>query len=118
MSLSTGLPNKMIQLKLTDKSQIYNSYMPFLENGGLFVPTDDTLSLEEEVLLVLEIAPHHDKKYLRTKVAWINPVRTSPQRPKGVGLAFDADESNIQVKNLIESELGKMLLSDRITYTL
>ena len=37
---------------------LYNCYMPFLEHGGLFVPTDDVFSLGEDILLAVEIADY------------------------------------------------------------
>ncbi|QEY26275.1 PilZ domain-containing protein [Neisseria zalophi] len=112
------LPGKMMALQLKEKVALYNSYMPFLEHGGLFVPTDDSFSLGDEVLLALELTDHPGKKFLRTQVVWINPARTSAQRPKGVGLAFSDDEICIQTKNLIEAELGNNIRSDRATFTM
>lgn len=112
------IPAKMLALKLRDKTMLYNSYMAFLEHGGLFVPTEDHFSLGDEILLAIELTNHPDKKFLRTKVAWLNPARTSANRPKGIGLAFNADEISIQVKNLIEAELAGLLRGDRATFTL
>lgn len=111
------IPAKMMALNLQDKTTIYNCYMPFLENGGLFVPTDDVFSLGEDILLAVEITDH-PKLYLPTKVAWINPARTSANRPKGIGLAFSSHENCQQTKAIIEGELGNALRSDRATFTL
>ena len=111
------IPAKMLALQLKDPNLLYNCYMPFLEHGGLFVPTDDVFSLGDEVLLAVEIIDHPNT-FLRTQVAWINPARTSAHRPKGVGLAFGTDEICIQTKQLIEAELGNVLRSDRATFTL
>lgn len=108
----------MMALHLKDKAMIYNSYMPFLEYGGVFVPSEDNFKLGDEVLLSLELGEEGDRKFLRTKVAWINPARTSANRPKGIGLAFNADEVSITVRNKIETVLGNVLRSERTTYTL
>lgn len=111
------IPAKMMALQLKEKTALYNCYMPFLENGGLFVPTDDVFSLGDDILLALEIG-NHPKRFLPTQVAWINPARTSANRPKGIGLAFSTHESCLQTKALIENELGSALRSDRATFTL
>ncbi|WP_416190174.1 PilZ domain-containing protein [Neisseria sp. CCUG17229] len=108
---------KMLVLKLEEKHTLYNCYMPFFEYGGLFVPTDDAFSLGEDILLAVEIAGH-PKLYLPTKVAWINPARTSANRPKGIGLAFSSHENCLQIQSIIEGELGSALHSDRATFTL
>ena len=34
-----GARQGILSLVLTDKSQLYQSYMPFLKGGGVFVPT-------------------------------------------------------------------------------
>ncbi|EGZ43940.1 MULTISPECIES: PilZ domain-containing protein [Neisseria] len=114
----TNLPGKMMSVQLKDKAVLYSSYMPFLEFGGVFVPSEDTFKLGDEVLLAIELGEDGDKKFLRTKVAWINPSRTSANRPKGIGLAFDSDEISIAVRNKIENMLGNVLRSERPTYTL
>ena len=114
MNKTDNLPGRMMALQLKDKHLLYNSYMAFFEHGGLFVPT----SLGDEVLLALELAEHPDKKFLRTQVAWINPARTSANRPKGIGLAFSNDEISAQTKSQIEAELGSLLKNDRTTFTL
>ena len=111
------IPEKMITLKLPEKGMLYNCYMPFLEHGGLFVPTDDVFSIGQDILLAVEIG-NHPKRFLPTKVAWVNPARTSAHRPKGIGLAFTSHEICLQTKNLIEAELGNSLRSDRATFTL
>ncbi len=111
------IPAKMMALQLKEKTMLYNCYMPFLEYGGLFVPTEDLFSLGEDILLAVEVADH-PKRFVPTKVAWINPARTSVNRPKGIGLAFTDHESCLQMKSLIEGELGSSIRGDRTTFTL
>lgn len=112
------LPGKMLQLHIPNHQILYNSYMPFLEHGGLFVATDDAFSLGDEVLLALTMGNSPERKFLRTYVAWVNPARTSATRPKGIGVAFGSDEICITTKNQIEAQLGTALRSDRLTFTL
>ena len=80
-------PGKMVQVNLVDRTSIYNSYMSFLNNGGVFIASDDTFAMGDEVLLVLEVGEAADRFPLKTTVCWINPVRGSTTRPRGVGLA-------------------------------
>ena len=115
---TSSLPGRMMALQLKDKTLIYNSYRPFLEFGGLFVPTEDPFKLGDEVLLALEFEDPPEKKFLRTKVAWINPARTSANRPKGVGLAFGSDEISASARHLIEASLAGIIRSERPTFTL
>ena len=48
-------PGKMVQVNLVDRTSIYNSYMSFLNNGGVFIASDDTFAMGDEVLFVLEV---------------------------------------------------------------
>ncbi len=114
----TDLPGRMMSLQLKDKIVMYNSYMPFLEFGGLFVPTDDPFKMGDEVLLAIEFEDPTEKKFLRTKVAWINPARTSANRPKGVGLAFGSDEISLATRAQIEASLSGIIRNERPTFTL
>ncbi|HEZ2208301.1 TPA: PilZ domain-containing protein [Neisseria meningitidis] len=116
MSDGQNIPVKMMSLKLQDMSLLYKSYMPFLEYGGLFVQTDDVLSIGEDILLAVEIL-NYPKLFLPTQVAWINPARTS-SKPKGVGLAFTKHENCLKVKDQIEVELGSVLGGSRPTFTM
>ncbi|MBH5329289.1 PilZ domain-containing protein [Eikenella sp. S3360] len=111
-------PGRMMSVSLKDKATAYYSYMPFLEHGGIFVPTNDQFTMGEEVLLILELLDQPEKHFLRTRVVWINLSRTTNGQPQGVGLAFGDDETAIKCKNYIEDQLPGLLHTDRATYTM
>ena len=111
-------PGKMVQVNLVDRTSIYNSYMSFLNNGGVFIASDDTFAIGDEVLLVLEVGEAADRFPLKTTVCWINPVRGSTTRPRGVGLAFDNGDTAKQACHYIENSLAGLLDLPRPTYTI
>jgi len=39
----------LLTLTIKDKSALYLAYMPFVINGGLFIPTNSTYRLGDEV---------------------------------------------------------------------
>ena len=45
----------VLTLTIQDKSVLFGAYMPFLQNGGLFVPTTTPYRLEDELLLFLTL---------------------------------------------------------------
>ena len=112
------IPAKMMNLHIPDRQSLYNSYMPFLEHGGLFIATEDKFSLGDEVLLALSLGNSQEKKFLRTNVAWINFAISTAVRPRGIGVAFGKDEICINIKNMIKKQLGTALKSERATFTL
>ncbi len=111
-------PGKMVQVNLVDRTSIYNSYMSFLNNGGVFIASDDTFAMGDEVLLVLEVGEAADRFPLKTTVCWINPVRGSTTRPRGVGLAFDNGDTAKQARHYIKNSLAGLLDLPRPTYTI
>ena len=111
-------PGKMVQVALADRTSIYNSYMSFLTHGGVFIASDGTFAIGDEVLLVLEVGEAADRFPLKTTVCWINPVRGSTTRPRGVGLAFDNGDTAKQARHYIENSLAGLLDLPRPTYTI
>ena len=46
-----GVRNGILSLAIKDKAVLYSAYMPFLENGGLFVPTNKSYSIGDDVFI-------------------------------------------------------------------
>ena len=44
-SVSPGPRNGILSLTIKDKSVLYAAYMPFIKNGGLFIPTQQKLQV-------------------------------------------------------------------------
>ena len=111
---------RMLNLRLEGKPVIYASYMSFIEYGGVFVPTNDTFKMGEEIMLMLELVgqANTEKFLIPTKVCWINSNPSAAGRPKGIGLAFGTDEQSVKAKNAFEALLSGVLNNERPTYTL
>jgi type IV pilus assembly protein PilZ len=39
-ALKTGAKSGILSLTIKDKAVLYAAFMPFIENGGLFIPTN------------------------------------------------------------------------------
>ncbi len=108
---------RIMSLTIKDKSALYAAYMPFVVNGGLFVPTDGKYKLGDEVFLLLTLMSDTDKIPVVGTVCWITPVGSQGNRTTGIGIQFNAGEG-IDVRNKIETHLAGALESDRITHTM
>lgn len=107
----------VLSLAVRDKNTLYASYMPFLKNGGLFIPTDKPFELGDEVFLLLSLMEEPQRFPVTGKVVWINPKTVPGGRPMGIGIQFSGvDGSTVQEK--IETYLAGALNSDRPTSTL
>ena len=45
----------ILSLTIRDKNALYAAYMPFLDNGGLFVPTEKKYKVGDEVFILLSL---------------------------------------------------------------
>jgi len=52
--------NAVISIAIKDKQALYMSYMPFVQGGGLFVPTKKDHSLGDEMFLLAKIMDEPD----------------------------------------------------------
>ena len=50
--VSPGPRNGILSLAIKDKSVLYAAYMPFIRNGGLFIPTNKHYRLGDEVFML------------------------------------------------------------------
>jgi type IV pilus assembly protein PilZ len=107
----------VVQLAIKEKAALYAAYMPFIEGGGLFVPTSRPANLGDEIYLILQLIDEPNKLPLTGKVVWITPANT-PGRQQGLGVQFSRDEAGAQVRDRIETLLGGALKANRTTHTI
>ena len=107
----------ILSLAIKDKSSLYAAYMPFVKNGGLFIPTNKKYKLGDEVFMVLTLMDEAGKLPMAGKIVWITPPGSQGVRVAGIGVQF-SDQDNGSVRNKIEGYLGGALKSERQTHTM
>jgi len=107
----------VIALAIKEKSALYAAYMPFVENGGLFVPTGRPTRLGDDLYLILTLMDDPAKHAVSGKVVWITPAGTTG-RPQGIGVQFNRTEASILAHAKIEDLLGPTLSSPRPSNTI
>lgn len=108
----------VLSLAIKEKSALYAAYMPFLVNGGIFVPTNKNYKLGDEIYLILTLMDDPNKYPVAGKVAWVTPSGANNNRAQGIGVHFPSDETGTRVRQRIEELLGAALGSSRATHTL
>ena len=111
-----GGRNGIMSLTIKDKAVLYAAYMPFIKNGGLFIPTNKSYKLGDEIFMLLNLMDEPDKIPVAGKVIWITPKGAQGNRAAGVGVQFSGDEDTAQKK--IETYLAGALTSERPTHTM
>jgi type IV pilus assembly protein PilZ len=107
----------ILSLAIKDKSALYAAYMPFLKNGGLFIPTNKPYRLGDEVFMLLTLMEEKDKLPVAGRIVWITPKGAQGSRSAGVGVQFSELDKG-QTKNKIENYLAAALRSERQTHTM
>ncbi len=108
----------VLSLPIKEKAALYAAYMPFLTNGGIFVPTNKAYKIGDEIYLILTLIDDPTKYPIAGKIAWVTPAGANNNKAQGIGVHFSDDESGKRVKQRIEELLGDALSSSRATHTL
>jgi len=107
----------ILPFAIKDRATLYACWMPFVKNGGLFIPTSKNHHLGDEVFILLNLVNEQEQIPLTGKVIWVTPQGGSQgHRKQGIGVQFGVN--NQDTRNKIETLLAGLLTSDRPTYTL
>ena len=107
----------LLTLTIRDKSALYLAYMPFIRNGGLFIPTSNSYRIGDEVFMLLNIMGEDEKIPVAGRVIWVTPKGAQGKRTAGIGVQFsDQDGGTTQKK--IENYLAGALGGDKPTHTM
>jgi type IV pilus assembly protein PilZ len=106
----------ILSLTIKDKAVLYAAYMPFIQGGGLFIPTSKQYQLGEEVFMLLKILEEPEKIPVAGKVVWVTPKGAQGNKVAGIGVQFTGDET--LAKDKVETYLAGALSSDRLTHTM
>lgn len=116
-SASVARPS-VLSLAIKEKAALYAAYMPFLKQGGIFVPTNKSYRMGDDIYLILSLMDDSGKYPVAGKVVWVTPAAANHNKAQGIGVQFPADESGQRVKMRIEEILGAAIGSSRATHTL
>ena len=117
MSLPPKARQGILSLTIKDKNALYAAYMQFVNNGGLFIPTNKKYNLGDEVFMLLNLMEEAERLPVAGKIIWITPIGAEGNRAAGIGVQF-SDQDGGQVRNKIEGYLAGSLSSDRQTHTM
>lgn len=111
-----GVRNGILTLTIKDQAALYSAYMPFVNNGGLFIPTTKVYKLGDEVFMLLSLMSEPEKIPVAGRVVWITPKGAQGSRTAGIGVQF-SEPDNVAARK-IETYLAGTLSSDKPTHTM
>lgn len=122
--MTTGIPGAggarqgILSLNIKDKAQLYSAYMPYLRNGGIFVPTPKRYFIGDEVFLLLTLPESNERLPVAGKVVWVTPPGAQGARVAGIGVHFSDSAEGEAIKGKIETILAGTLNADKPTQTM
>lgn len=117
--MAGGMPRQgILSLSIKDKTALYQSYMPFVKQGGLFVPTNKKYALGDEVFILLTLMEDEDRIPVAGTVIWVTPPGAQGNRVAGIGVQFNEGSDGDAAKTKIETILAGMVNADRATHTM
>lgn len=109
--------NQVFLINYSDKTQLYDDYMPYIRGGALFVPTEKNYTLNDEVYLLVNLLDEPEKYPVAGIVIWITPRCAQGRRLAGIGVQFVNEEAKT-LRTRIEDYLAGMLGSSQGNHTM
>lgn len=100
---------------INDPLELNLSFMPFIVNGGLFVPTDVAYSLGDRVAVDLQLPGKKENLRIEGKVVWITPKNALHHVLPGIGIQFTGTNA-ATIRSQIELFLDKTMEVGGYTY--
>ena len=119
MSEAAQIRIKPQSITITDKKELYRCYMPFIKNGGLFIPFNDEVGPNQvfpgqNILIIFSMLENRAKTPINGKVVWIS--KGGPQ--KGYGVTLGDSPPMKALKENIEINIADMVRKKDATYTI
>ena len=115
--MTTDTRKGIVSFSITDRGALYTSYLSFVTNGGLFVPTPRAFELGDEIFMLLQIMDDVSLVPVKGRVVWITPAGAQGNKTHGIGVQFSA-EDNGATRSIIEQHLAAALHGKRPTHTM
>lgn len=101
--------HKALALTVPDIATLLSAYMPFLDRGGIFVPTKTPYVLGDQVTLLLTLPDESERVTVSGDVVWVTPSEVDAQRTPGIGVHFRSQD------NALRERIETLLAEERST---
>jgi type IV pilus assembly protein PilZ len=106
----------LLTVDIRDIHQLQFRYMPFVQQGGLFIETNEVYELGEQFFLLLRLMDETEQLPLAVQVVWLAGAGVkNPHRP-GIGVQFTDPDND--AKDRIETYLAGVMNAPTATATL
>ena len=100
---------------INEPAELNLSYMPFINNGGLFIPTDQNYALGDKLNIDLQLPGKKEMIRIEGKIVWITSKNALYHVLPGVGIQFIGTNA-LGIRNQIEANLDSSMEVGGYTY--
>jgi len=99
-----------IEITFKEPRSFCRAYLLNISNGGLFIKTEDPLSLESMVNIKLRLPEDKEEMEIKGRVVWTNPKGRKNSFPKGMGVQFfkTSPENLEKIEDFINKHLEEI----------
>ncbi len=97
----------VLAMSIKDKGALSAAFMPFLTNGGLFVPTNRQHNLGDRVFMLLKLLEERERLPVSGEVVWMTPAGAQGNKVAGIGVQFDEKDEG-KTRSRIEDLLKEL----------
>jgi len=115
--MTTATRKSIISFSITDRGALYSSYMSYVTNGGMFVPTSRSYELGDRVFMLLKLMDEVSIVPVEGTVVWVTSAGAQRNKVPGIGIQFDGSDSG-ETRSSIEHHIAESLQGERPTQTM
>ena len=106
-----------ISIAIKDKTALYASYMYFLRNGGLFIPTKKAFEIGGKLSFIITLLNDPEEFPINGTIVWVTPIGVPGAKTPGIGVQFEG-ETGKKLNAKLQKLLAANLNSEKPTYTM
>lgn len=97
-----------LRYTINSQLELNLSYMPFIKNGGLFIPTEEPYPMGNQLFVELKLPGHNEVYNVEGKVVWINPSNALYHIYRGVGVQLVGENAKT-IHDMIKANIDNTL---------
>lgn len=97
--------NKILSYVISDPLELNLSYITFVNDGGLFIPTKEAYVLGDLIEVDIKLPNKQETIKVEGKIVWITPPNALYHSLPGIGLQFIGENAK-SVRAAIETNLN------------
>ncbi|MFT4020709.1 MAG: PilZ domain-containing protein [Acinetobacter sp.] len=106
----------IVHANIVDRAMLQACYMPFVDGGGLFIASNQKVSLGQSIFVLATLPEQSQKIPLTGKIIWISH-KQSGLKPQGFAIQLSGEKGGYY-RNEAEKLLAGSLVSQQQNYTM